>query len=79
MKGFSGDVLWETLDPDPILVLLNHSDCDGLIPLENCTSLADRLAELVPQMSEYWIKELALDFIDSLRLAVKDNSDLEFC
>lgn len=36
----------------PINVLMNHSDCDGDIPVEVCGPLADALEVLLPQMPE---------------------------
>lgn len=39
---------WALLKPDPIHVLLNHSDCDGVIEVADCEPLAVRLFELVP-------------------------------
>jgi hypothetical protein len=51
MEGFQTDpkrgyVKWSVLKPDPILVLLNHSDCDGWIEAEDCAPLAARLREV---------------------------------
>lgn len=38
--------------PDPLIVLLAHSDCEGEIQAEFCAPLADRLEELLPLLGE---------------------------
>lgn len=38
--------------PDPLIVLLAHSDCEGSIQAEFCAPLADRLAELLPLLGD---------------------------
>ena len=36
--------------PPALLVLLNHSDCDGRIAAEDCAPLADALEALLPRL-----------------------------
>lgn len=54
IPGRSGEMLirWDTLPPDPLHVLLSHSDCDGQIEVADLLPIADRidaiLATLVP-------------------------------
>ena len=51
MVGFGGDVPWNTVS-DPIVPLLDHSDCEGeLSPLE-AASVAPRLREMVAGWDE---------------------------
>lgn len=38
--------------PDPLLLLIAHSDCEGMLEPEHCALLADRLAELLPSIPE---------------------------
>jgi hypothetical protein len=38
--------------PDPLIVLLAHSDCEGEIQEDFCGPLADRLEELLPLLGE---------------------------
>lgn len=45
-------IQWHTLTPDPIHVLLNHSDCDGIIEHKDLLSLAIRLDMLAVMMRE---------------------------
>lgn len=52
-KNYEGD--WDqipcgTLGPDPLILLIAHSDCDGYLEPEHCALLADRLEELIPAL-----------------------------
>ena len=49
MEGFkkSGGIPWRLLRPDPLWVLLCHSDCDGHIGPVQAGRLADRLKDLL--------------------------------
>lgn len=38
--------------PDPLIVLLAHSDCEGEIQANFCAPLADRLEELLPLLGD---------------------------
>jgi hypothetical protein len=71
--------------PDPLIVLLAHSDCEGEIQTEFCGPLADRLQELLPLLGDedggghvgsYATKTQT--FIDGLRAAAKAGEDLGF-
>jgi hypothetical protein len=76
---------WEATPADPLLVLIVHSDCDGVIHPAQAGPLADRLEELLPLLPEgdapghvrNWRDKTRL-FIDGLRLAVANGEDLEF-
>jgi hypothetical protein len=46
--GFGGITPWPT--DDPLCKLLDHSDCDGEILVEDCAPLAARLTELLPAL-----------------------------
>ena len=91
MRGFAifgetnDDIPWESLAPDIVHVLLNHSDCEGEIAAEDCGPLADRLEELLPLLDDTphhsrfrTDRERARQFIAGLRLAVKNNEPVEF-
>lgn len=85
MEGFGGEMEWEALPPDPLHVLLNHSDCDGEIRWQDCGPLADRLSELLPLLPDgdagghigFW-REKTQQFIDGLREAFEAKEDVEF-
>lgn len=70
--------------PDPLLLLLMHSDCEGKIRAEHVGALADRLTELLPKLEgdggghigSY--RDKTQRFIDGLRDAQSRNEDIEF-
>ncbi len=82
MEGFGGSIKWELLAPDPLHVLLNHSDCEGDISVEDCLPLAKRLEQLAEAMTEdvnpYGDKFLAERFAKGLRAAHEANEKVEF-
>lgn len=45
-------IKWDSLKPDVLFVLLDHSDCDGEIEVQFLKPLADRLEELLPALEE---------------------------
>lgn len=74
-------IAWETLKPDVLYVLLDHSDCDGDIPVEYCAPIADRLEQLMPDLPRDlrwdW-QEKTQQFIDGLRQAAAANEAVDF-
>lgn len=71
--------------PDPLIVLLAHSDCEGEIQVEMLTPLADRLEELLPllegledggHIGNY--VEKTRTFIDGLRSAAEEGEPVGF-
>lgn len=78
-------IKWEALRDDPLIVLLNHSDCDGIIEHKDCKPLADRIEELLPLLPDgdggghIWDwKETTQQFIDGLRCASEKQEDVKF-
>lgn len=69
-------IKWEALKPDPIHVLINHSDCDGSIDVMDCLPLANRLRELLPLVGDW--QEETTRFIKGLLLAFDRGEDVEF-
>lgn len=47
MEGFGGEGLWVQFDGDPLVNLLNHSDCDGDLEDIECEGLASRIRETI--------------------------------
>lgn len=85
MYGFNGNIQWDTLEPRPLHILLNHSDCDGEIPWEVCKDLADDLTTLLDKLpdanqSEFYprSKEKAEQFIKGCLLAFKNKENIDF-
>lgn len=82
-------IQWDILKPDPLLYLLDHSDCDGEIPHVDCKPLADRLAELLPQLEERqkakhiqgmgrdWVA-ITKKWIEGLNFAHERGEDVQF-
>jgi hypothetical protein len=78
-------IKWECLKPDPLHILINHSDCDGEIEWKDADAIAGRLEELLPLLPDedagghigYW-REKTQDFIDGLRLAHEKQENVEF-
>lgn len=79
-------VKWSTLKPDPLHILLNHSDCDGEISAADCGPIADRLEQLLPELAKLpddnghigsWV-EKTQKFIDGLRLAATEGEPVKF-
>ncbi len=82
MLGHGGVMPWP--DDDPLVKLLDHSDCDGSLAWQDCAAIADRLASLMPHLDGSggghigdW-KEKTQAFIDGLRLASQDQEDVLF-
>jgi hypothetical protein len=84
----SGSLLgeWERTPDDPLLVLLAHSDCDGVIRPAQAGLLADRLEGLLPKLRlrvydsghiGNW-EEKTRAFIEGLREAAAAGEDVEF-
>ena len=75
---------WKEPPRDPLLVLLVHSDCDGLIKAEHCAPLADALEALLPKLDGDGgghiglYREKTEQFIAGLREPADLGEDVEF-
>ncbi len=75
---------WERLKPEPIHILLNHSDCDGEIAVDDCIPIAIQLESIIDKLpgadSEYRfdMQELARKFAAGLRQASEDGEAVLF-
>lgn len=83
-EGFGGDKPWP--DGDALVLLLNHSDCDGELPWERCGEIADRLESLLPALTiageggghiGYYADKTRV-FIAGLRAAHSAKENVEF-
>ena len=78
-------IKWEALKPDPLYILLSHSDCDGQIASEDCGPIADSLEKLLPLLPNgeagghigNW-RDKTAQFIEGLRAAAKAKEPLDF-
>lgn len=79
MEGFGGAVKWETV-ADDIALLLNHSDCDGVLFPDQCEKIIPRLKDLTKSWEDDdYDKENALQLIDGMQKCVDQETDLIFC
>ena len=75
---------WGETPDDPLIVLIAHSDCEGVIMPEQATPLADRLEELLPLLDAERRGPIESDaeitrrFIDGLRSAASEDEPVEF-
>lgn len=67
---------WESMRPDPLHVLLHHSDCDGDIAVADLKPLAERLEAIAPQLGEW--SEHAIQFAKGCRLAARRRQKVQF-
>jgi hypothetical protein len=92
------DIHWEAFEPknyqgewdsppgdDPLLFLIVHSDCDGVIHPEQGIHIAARLEQLLPLLDESKagghiasMRGRTQEFIDGLRKAAAAREDVEF-
>lgn len=78
-------ISWDYFSKDPLSELLHHSDCDGEIAWELCEGIANRLEEVLPKLPQgeagghigNW-RDKTQQFIDGLRLAHKQQEDVDF-
>lgn len=79
-KGYGGDREWP--ENQPLVTLLDHSDCDGEIVAKDCAPLADAMQELLPALddSDPFLSDAkqTKQFIKGLRKAAKAKEDVEF-
>ncbi len=82
-QSYGGDKLWPD---DPIVILLNHSDCDGEIWWQDCKPLADSMEALLPRLAAndspgmpcFTTRNNAKQFIEGLRMAHISKENVEF-
>jgi hypothetical protein len=81
-KNYFGE--WDKDPSDPLILLIAHSDCEGVIKAKHTAILADRLAELLPLLEGDGGGHIGLyrdktkQFIDGLRAAHAANEDVDF-
>jgi len=82
-KNYYGD--WDDTPSDPLIILIAHSDTEGVIHPEHAGLLAERLEQILPQLPDGeggghigdW-REKTQAFIDGLRRAADAVEDLDF-
>ncbi len=77
-------IKWESLIPQPIHLLLHHSDCDGEIEAKDCVAIAEQLEAAAARLGGSGdirgsdSKDAALQFAAGLRRAAERGEDVEF-
>ena len=71
---------WKETPSDPLLVLIAHSDCDGFIYPDQALPLANRLEDVLKNLTsdKGWIVDATNQFIAGLRNAHKRNQKVGF-
>lgn len=70
---------WNAPQPDALVYLLAHSDCDGVLHPAQAAPLADRIAELIPKLpDDGYTRGKAEAFVTGLRDAVAKGEDVDF-
>ena len=72
---------WNTEPDDPMVYLIAHSDCDGVIQPQHAAKLADRIEELLPKLQDEGpasVLDSAVRFIRGLREAASAGEPVEF-
>lgn len=77
MEGFDGTRSWSKIT-DPIVPLLNHSDCEGKIPARQCATIAPRLRELVADWDDSFYRAAALELAEDMERLGVDKLPLIF-
>lgn len=83
-KNYQGE--WDTVPgDDPLLYLIVHSDCDGVIHPEQAVHIARRLESLLPLLNEAAsgghitsMRDDTRQFIAGLKEAAKAGEDVDF-
>jgi hypothetical protein len=66
---------------DPLLFLIVHSDCDGVIHPAQGIHIARRLEQLLPLLDDPdagWLQDRTRKFIDGLKAAAAAGEDVDF-
>ncbi len=83
MEGFGGFVSWGPYRKHPITILLDHSDCDGVISWKDTRKVADalkfiRLDPRTPRAILKRIRRAMILFERGLRRAYRAGEGVEF-
>jgi hypothetical protein len=77
MVGFGGQTSWPDKASEPLVILLDHSDAEDEIAVEDLRPLAKRLRELSGQYSDPWGKAIRR-FATGLEQAANAGEPVEF-
>jgi hypothetical protein len=71
-------IKWESLKPSALHLLLDHSDCDGIIKVTDCLAIAEEMEKLIPLIVDDWLKDKTTCFVNGLKDAHSKNEDVDF-
>lgn len=79
MVGFGGSTPWPSADTEPIIHLLDHSDCEGDLSPKQCQVIALRLVELIADWEDGdYDKKQAIRLADGMAQAARKRQKLRF-
>ena len=83
MEGFTKNgKSWGTVNDD-IKLLLNHSDCDGILTIFECEKIIPRLSQIINIWGNKedfydYDKDRGIMLIEGMKKAIAENTDLRF-
>jgi hypothetical protein len=77
MEGFDGKRPWSEITDD-IVPLLNHSDCDGELSVDECIKVAPRLRVILASWPDDYDKQKGLLLAEGMEFAVESKEPLRF-
>ena len=73
-------VPWDKWLGDPIVDLINHSDCDGKLSAKQCAKIAPRLREIIaPWSDDDHDKRQATNLAEGMDWCADNTKPLGFC
>lgn len=78
MDGYKrGCIAWSSVEPNPLHMLLNHSDYDGEMRWQDADAVTKELERIMPMLADEW-QECTQQFIKGYRTAAQKKENLEF-
>lgn len=79
MQGFGGAKEWPAEKDEPLVGLLNHSDCDGELTAKQCAAIGPRLREVAPKLPSEYDRDTAERLAEDLIACGKKRQKMVFC
>ena len=80
-KGCGGTKPWPSKKKHPLVILLAHSDCDGVIKAKDCGHIVMALQKILPKLDkpeDRMYLEFTKSWIDGLIDAAMRHEDVDF-
>lgn len=79
LRDMYDDDTYTCMENEPIYPLINHSDCDGDLTVEEMQQILPQLEDIINRWDdEDYEKDRGLLLIESMKEAINDNEPLEF-